>query len=77
MNDAVWVGLNDIDEEGVFVWTDGSPNTYARYFGSEPDNYAGNENCVVIITGGNAADFRDITCSLPRPFICERNYESL
>lgn len=34
-----WIGLNDIAEEAVFVRTDGSPNTCARLYGSNPDNY--------------------------------------
>ena len=25
MEDDVWIGLNDIQEEGTFVWQDGTP----------------------------------------------------
>ena len=77
VNNGAWVGLNDIHEEGVFVWTDGSPNTYARYFGNDPDNYGGSEHCVVVVKGEVAGEFRDVQCSLGKPFICEKNYESV
>ena len=54
----VWIGLNDIAEEGTFVWTDGSPNTYAKFTDGEPDNYLNSEDCVVIskISSGDYGD---------------------
>ena len=27
---SCWIGLNDADNEGTFVWTDGTPNDYQR-----------------------------------------------
>ena len=70
-----WVGLNDIDQEGMFVWTDGSPNTYTRFDANQPDNRAGNEHCVLMkYQDGN---FMDRPCTRNQPFICEVNYESL
>ena len=73
--DSVWIGLNDIAEEGVFVWTDGSPNTYTRFFGNDPDNYQNNEHCGVIVKPGGY--LRDMACDATFTFICETKYPSL
>ena len=27
---SCWIGLNDAENEGTFVWTDGTPNDYQR-----------------------------------------------
>ena len=73
--ESVWIGLNDIAEEGVFVWTDGSPNTYTRFFGNDPDNYQDKEDCGVIVKSGGG--LRDMACDGTYTFICETKYPSL
>nr|XP_006816513.1 PREDICTED: hepatitis A virus cellular receptor 1-like [Saccoglossus kowalevskii] len=40
-----WIGLNDIDTEGTFVWANGEPLTFTRWAGSNPNN-SGNQDCV-------------------------------
>jgi hypothetical protein len=34
----IWVGLNDVDVEGTFVWTSGEPFTFANWALGEPTN---------------------------------------
>eukprot|EP00965_Chrysotila_dentata_P162551 5367452-Pleurochrysis_carterae.AAC.3 len=45
--DDVWIGLNDLDNEGQFVWdgTGGEP-TFAPWESAQPDNFEGLEHCV-------------------------------
>ncbi|CAB4020963.1 Hypothetical predicted protein [Paramuricea clavata] len=74
--DKVFVGLNDIAEEDTFVWTDGSPNVYAKFLNGQPDNWGNNEDCVIIPKPNNG-DYRDDPCDATLTFICETNYESL
>ena len=73
--DYVWVGLNDVAEESVFVWSDGSPNTYVRFWDGQPNNYLGNEHCGIMGKNKNG-DHGDATCSFLLMFICETNYEN-
>lgn len=42
---AFWIGLNDIDEEGVFEWSSGEPVTYTNWAPGKP-NSNGNEDFV-------------------------------
>lgn len=41
-----WLGLNDIDSEGNFVWTSGEPVTFTNWGGGEPNNAGGVEHYV-------------------------------
>ena len=43
--DEYWLGLNDISEEGTFVWDNGSESTYSNWFQGEPNN-GGDEDVV-------------------------------
>ena len=49
-NKNIWIGLNDIDKEGVFVAVDGSDITYTNWdlVAGEPNNYDNNEDAVLI-----------------------------
>ena len=46
-NNDIWIGINDIDQEGVFVAVDASNITYTNWDLDEPNNY-GNEDAVHI-----------------------------
>jgi hypothetical protein len=43
-----WIGLNDAEQEGVFVWSSGAPVAYTNWWvdGGQPDNGGGVENHV-------------------------------
>ena len=48
MGEDFWIGVNDIDEEGTFVSTDGSVLTYTNWKTGEPNDYGSGEDAVVI-----------------------------
>lgn len=66
--------MNDIAEEGVYVWDDGSPVTHTRFTQGDPNNYY-DQDCMALmrVDGG----FGDIQCYWQKFFICESNYSKL
>ncbi len=64
---TLWIGLTDLDQEGVWVWADGSTPDYLNWNGGEPNN-AGNEDCVQLYPSGA---WNDINCATPYAVICE------
>ena len=56
---SCWIGLNDIDNEGTYVWADGTASTYTHWTPGEPSG--GSEDCTEMYpTTGN---WNDKTCS--------------
>ncbi len=43
-----WIGLNDAEEEGQFVWQSGEPVTFTAWGGGEPNDAGGVEDFVQI-----------------------------
>ena len=70
----VHIGMNDIAEEGVYVWDDGSPVTQIRFAPYEPNNLH-NEDCMTIWPGNGG--FNDFSCTGLCYFICEADYGTL
>jgi len=67
-----WIGLNDRDSEGNFVWSDGSTSAFRHWNGGEPNNFFG-EDCAVIYPNGAAVGrWNDEDCGRDRRYICER-----
>ena len=54
-----WIGMSDLEQEGTFLWTDGTPAEYAHV------NH--NEDCVRLDGG----ELKDTRCTTKLPFICE------
>ena len=40
-NEHIWIGFNDIDEEGIWVWSSGDPVTYTKWAEVEPNDCGG------------------------------------
>ncbi|XP_017294279.1 galactose-specific lectin nattectin-like [Kryptolebias marmoratus] len=71
-NTRTWVGGTDAEEEGYWVWTDGSPFTFTAWGSGEPNNVDGNENCMEINLRGQ--DYvNDENCSRKNSFICAKD----
>lgn len=63
-----WFGLNDIEAEDTFVWTDGTALDYTHWADGEPDN-DGDEDCVYLGPWGDG-QWIDLYCEVERPYIC-------
>ncbi|XP_041867597.1 type-2 ice-structuring protein-like isoform X2 [Melanotaenia boesemani] len=86
--DKFWIGLTDSEEEGRWLWVDGSSlDTCLKFWnGNEPDDWKGNngtnpdgEDCVRMGEKGGAADLKcwfDKSCNVPHKSICEKAAET-
>ena len=63
----LWIGLNDIEKEEEFVWSDGSAYSYNNWNKNEPNGNTA-ENCMFSDT---SAKWYDSACSRTLFFICK------
>ena len=74
----MWIGLNDIVNEGNWKWSDGSSLAgYTNWGNKQPNNDQGNQHCVTIINGVVAkidfqAEWNDSSCSREIAYLCEK-----
>ncbi|KAJ7987817.1 hypothetical protein DPEC_G00330450 [Dallia pectoralis] len=66
-----WVGLNDREQEGKYVWTDGSSASWV-WSSSARQQQWGNEDCVAVNSYAGAEGFDDIKCDSGCTFVCMR-----
>ena len=64
INDDVWIGLNDINSEGVFEWINGDPyRNEVAWLPNQPDN-ANNEDCAHInVDHSRREEMNDLPCT--------------
>ena len=72
--DKIWVGLDDIEEEGRYVWQeDASILTQAIidsvFFRGQPSNYRGAEHCIQLMD--EKLKLNDVRCSSKSDAVCE------
>ncbi len=75
----VWIGLTDKNEEGVYIWTDGSsylPQPFVRWGPGEPDNF-GEKNqtkadCTVLVLESSGWVWKTEDCQEKRAFVCSK-----
>ncbi|MBN3291548.1 FCER2 protein, partial [Polypterus senegalus] len=79
-----WIGLNDIANEGQFVWVDNKRLDRSKSFWGvnwdgtmEPDNWRNQENCVKIQKTATASGWYDAYCLETNNVICERAAEGI
>ncbi len=66
---TAWIGLNDTQKEGSYVWVDGTPTGFTAWSPGEPNNWFG-EDVVAMLASGkwNDVDAKDkLSCA-----VCER-----
>ncbi|XP_019388002.1 PREDICTED: macrophage mannose receptor 1-like [Crocodylus porosus] len=72
--DEVWIGMNDINHEYLFLWTDGSGVSYTNWANGYPD-YSYQSDCI-FMTNKNieeAGKWKDSDCQANKSYICQRN----
>ena len=71
----VWVGGNDRDKEGTFVWQTSKKTVPSVYFyPGEPNDSRGFENCALMYCQGvRVSKLNDYICEEKMNFICEKS----
>ena len=69
-----WIGLDDIEEEGTFVWQDGTPTDYTAWADNEPNDSNG-EDCGHIAEWAGGL-WNDIPCTNEMPYLCRYEQEA-
>jgi hypothetical protein len=69
----MWIGLNDLANEGTLVWADGDSSTYRAWAPGEPNNSGGNEDCVQMVHDYSfGVSWNDNRCDKNTKFLCEQ-----
>ncbi|KAM5141340.1 uncharacterized protein ACMZJ9_015084 [Mantella aurantiaca] len=63
-----FMGINDLQTEGVFRYLSGEDITYSNWGPGEPNNVLNNEHCVEMREAGK---WNDENCSSKRFYVCE------
>ncbi|PVD31852.1 hypothetical protein C0Q70_07271 [Pomacea canaliculata] len=73
---GVWIGANDIEVEGHFLWSDRSPlfKETGLWGTGQPDN-RNNEDCVQVFFSSGIA-FNDLPCTWKQEYICQSSSSS-
>ena len=69
---SMWIGINDIEEEDLFVAVDGLDIVWTNWGPGEP-NGGLNENAVEIRVGSNPIHWNDVTVKKLQKFVCAVN----
>ncbi|XP_071751059.2 uncharacterized protein LOC139908314 [Centroberyx gerrardi] len=74
MPGEAWAGLNDINMENQFVYTDGSAADLLPWAPNQPDNWQDNEDCVQIrgMNHHEPGKLNDDFCTSTKEFICKK-----
>ncbi len=66
---SVWIGANDIDTEGTYVWITGEEFNYTNWASGEPNNSGGIEDYIMIYSSSGL--WNDTTATHTAYFVCE------
>lgn len=64
-----YIDITDIQTEGRFVYANGAPINYKNWKNGEPNNFNGNEDCVIIEHENGL--WNDFPCDQKGLIICE------
>ncbi|KAJ0008920.1 hypothetical protein NQD34_016335 [Periophthalmus magnuspinnatus] len=71
----VYIGLNDVEREGVFIYVDSSPmSTFSAWRRGEPNNAYDDEDCTDLLSSG---EWTDVSCTPTMYFVCEFTKDSI
>lgn len=73
--ERVYIGIHDLNQEGVFTYVDLSPMTaFSKWRRGEPNNTDEDEDCAEMLASG---EWTDVACQPTMHFICEFDKDSV
>ncbi|XP_030285845.1 CD209 antigen-like protein E isoform X2 [Sparus aurata] len=74
---AAWVGMTDREEEGSWMWVDGTPVNKDRlqWAKGQPDGAYGGEDCGDLRSVTNFTGLNDYNCLARSSWICEKKVQ--
>ncbi|KAM8841888.1 CD209 antigen-like protein C [Synchiropus picturatus] len=72
-----WIGLRQRQDNGSWVWVDGTPLSISFWSPGEPNDVDGKENCTEIMDHSIEMSWNDGPCQLKKFWICEKNINFL
>ncbi|NXT81496.1 MRC1 protein, partial [Zapornia atra] len=70
--DELWIGLNDLNTQMYFEWSDRTPVTYTKWLPGEPTHVInGQEDCVIM--AGEDGYWADSSCDRELGYICRKD----
>lgn len=71
----VYIGIHDLEREGVFTYVDHSPmTTFSKWRKGEPNNAYDDEDCAEMVTSG---EWTDVACHPTMYFVCEFDKDNI
>lgn len=75
--DKLYIGFNDIKNEGKFHWSDQSSVDFTSWNSRQPDNYFNSEDCAEIWPfATQKGKWNDVDCSSQLGYICQKDASS-
>ena len=59
----MWIDLNDLDEEGVWRWSESIKATFSSWGYDQPNSSGGEQDCAVIDMSFYNGEWNDFWCS--------------
>ena len=66
-----WIGFNDMQQEGNFVWMDGSLGNFSNWDDGEPNNSKNQQHCTNVYADRVNYTWDDRQCYRSHRFVCK------
>ncbi|XP_077972805.1 lectin-like [Styela clava] len=69
-----WIRLDDINNEGIWVWSDGMNDSPSAIWRTGEPKGGRSENCAIILISNSKIVVADLNCSQNCRFVCEKEF---